>query len=78
MSRPRLRDAVRAIVLDPDERVLLVRFELPERVADPWLRALTEAALGASIPVLLGGHTLVGPGIRLVVGPARRSGAAWT
>ena len=51
---------------------------LPERVADPWLRALTEAALEASIPVLLGGHTLVGPGIRLVVGPARRSGAAWT
>jgi 8-oxo-dGTP pyrophosphatase MutT (NUDIX family) len=25
----RLRDAVRAVVLDPDERVLLVRFEFP-------------------------------------------------
>jgi 8-oxo-dGTP diphosphatase len=28
---PRLRDAARAVVLDPDRRVLLVRFELPER-----------------------------------------------
>jgi 8-oxo-dGTP diphosphatase len=29
MSEPRLRPAVRAIVLDPDDRVLLVRFEFP-------------------------------------------------
>ena len=34
---------------------------LPERVADPWLRDLTASAAGARIPVLLGGHTLVGP-----------------
>jgi ADP-ribose pyrophosphatase YjhB (NUDIX family) len=34
VSELRLRDAARAIVLDPDDRVLLVRFELPERVAD--------------------------------------------
>jgi ADP-ribose pyrophosphatase YjhB (NUDIX family) len=27
-----LRDAVRGVVLDPDDRVLLVRFELPHRV----------------------------------------------
>jgi len=39
---------------------------LPHRIADPWLRALTAAALAAPIPVLLGGHTLVGPGIRLL------------
>jgi 8-oxo-dGTP diphosphatase len=26
---PRLRDAVRAVVVDPDDRVLLVRFEFP-------------------------------------------------
>ena len=35
---------------------------LPERIADPWLRALTASAAAAPIPVLLGGHTLVGPG----------------
>jgi hypothetical protein len=39
---------------------------LPHLIADPWLRALTAAALAAPIPVLLGGHTLVGPGIRLL------------
>jgi len=39
---------------------------LADRVGDPWLRALTEAALAAPIPVLLGGHTLVGPGVRLL------------
>ncbi len=42
---------------------------LPGRVRDPWLRALTAAAAGAPIPVLLGGHSLVGPGLHLVVGP---------
>ena len=41
---------------------------LPDRVEDPWLRALTESAANARIPVLLGGHTLVGPGIRLIMG----------
>ena len=40
---------------------------LPGRIADPWLRSLTESALGASIPILLGGHSLVGPGIRLAL-----------
>jgi hypothetical protein len=39
---------------------------LPERIDDPWLRALTASAAAASIPVLLGGHTLVGPGLRLL------------
>ena len=43
---------------------------LHERVADPWLRALTQSAADASIPVLLGGHTLVGPGLRLALGRA--------
>ncbi len=37
-------------------------------VVDPWLRALTASASGALIPVVLGGHTLVGPGARLVAG----------
>ncbi len=45
---------------------------LPDRIADPWLRALTAAAATAPIPVLLGGHTLVGPGLRLLVGPRLR------
>jgi CTP:molybdopterin cytidylyltransferase MocA len=45
---------------------------LVDRVADPWLAALTRSAAEASIPVLLGGHTLVGPGLRLILGPRRR------
>jgi hypothetical protein len=40
---------------------------LPDRIADPWLRDLTTSALEAPIPVLLGGHTLVGPGVRLAL-----------
>jgi hypothetical protein len=44
---------------------------LADRVTDPWLRSLTAAAAEAPIPVLLGGHTLVGPGLRLVLGSAR-------
>jgi hypothetical protein len=49
---------------------------LPEAVADPWLRELTASAVAAPIPILLGGHTLVGPGARLVVGGPPR-GARW-
>lgn len=41
---------------------------LAERVADPWLRELTRAAADAPIPIVLGGHTLVGPGVRLLAG----------
>jgi hypothetical protein len=40
---------------------------LHERVADPWLAAVTKSALDAPIPIVLGGHTLVGPGIRLAL-----------
>jgi hypothetical protein len=46
-------------------------------VTDPWLRELTASAVAAPIPILLGGHTLVGPGVRLVVGGPPR-GARWT
>jgi hypothetical protein len=47
---------------------------LADRVEDPWLAALTHSAVTAPIPVLLGGHSLVGPGIRLAFrrGRARR------
>jgi hypothetical protein len=44
---------------------------LPDRIADPWLRALTEAARDAAIPIVLGGHSLVGPGLRLALGKGR-------
>lgn len=47
---------------------------LAGRIADPWLRALTEAARDAPIPIVLGGHSLVGPGLRLVFGKGR----TWT
>jgi hypothetical protein len=43
----------------------------PESIADPWLRQLTEAAASAPIPVVLGGHTLVGPGLRLALAARR-------
>jgi hypothetical protein len=45
---------------------------LPDRVADPWLRELTRSAATATIPILLGGHTLVGPGLRLALRRERR------
>ena len=37
-------------------------------VADPWLAELTAAAAGGPLPIILGGHTLVGPGVRLIAG----------
>jgi len=46
---------------------------LSNRVTDPWLRALTLAAVEAPVPVVLGGHSLVGPGLRLALRPARGS-----
>jgi hypothetical protein len=44
---------------------------LPEGIRDPWLRKLTRSAREAPIPVLLGGHSLVGPGVRLAIRNAR-------
>jgi hypothetical protein len=44
---------------------------LADRVRDPWLRALTASARDSAVPVLLGGHTLVGPGLRLALGRGR-------
>ena len=40
---------------------------LHERIADSWLRELARSAAEAEIPIVLGGHTLVGPGLRLAV-----------
>jgi hypothetical protein len=45
---------------------------LAGRVRDPWLAELTAAAVDAPVPVLLGGHSLVGPGLRLALGAGPR------
>jgi hypothetical protein len=42
---------------------------LPDAVTDPWLAALTRAAADAPVPIALGAHTLVGPGIRVLLSP---------
>ena len=44
---------------------------LSDRIRDPWLRALTRAAADSRVPILLGGHTLVGPGLRLALRPPK-------
>ncbi|HEY6014256.1 MAG TPA: hypothetical protein VIU37_09615, partial [Candidatus Limnocylindrales bacterium] len=49
---------------------------LADRVEDPWLRELTRAAATSRIPILLGGHSLVGPGVRLLLGA--RGARRWT
>jgi hypothetical protein len=45
----------------------------PDGIADPWLRALTRSAAEAAIPILLGAHTLVGPGIPVLLRRARNA-----
>jgi hypothetical protein len=40
---------------------------LIDSIRDPWLRSLTESARSAAVPIVLGGHTLVGPGVRLAL-----------
>lgn len=42
---------------------------LSDQIRDPWLRALTTSAANSRVPILLGGHTLVGPGLRLALRP---------
>lgn len=51
---------------------------LPNRIRDPWLRALTASAVDAPIPVLLGGHSLVGPGVRLLLQGGSTGRQSWT
>jgi hypothetical protein len=41
-------------------------------IGDPWLRALTAAAAESPVPILLGGHSLVGPGLRLALAQRAR------
>jgi len=42
------------------------------KIGDAWLRAITRAAADAPIPILLGAHTLVGPGIPVLLRGVRR------
>jgi hypothetical protein len=51
---------------------------LPEAIRDRWLRDLTAAAIAAPIPVLLGGHSLVGPGARLLFARTRVGRGRWS
>lgn len=46
---------------------------LPDRIHHPWLRELTLAALQAPVPIVLGGHSLVDSGTRLLLGRGRPS-----
>ena len=41
---------------------------LADRVRDPWLRQLTLHAWAHEVPIALGAHTLVGPGLLLALG----------
>jgi hypothetical protein len=48
---------------------------LPEAIADPFIRRFTEAAMACPIPVVLGGHSLVSGGLRVLLDAAwARSG----
>lgn len=44
----------------------------PGEISDDWLRALSVSAASSSIPIALGAHSLVGPGIALVLGAGAR------
>jgi hypothetical protein len=40
---------------------------LHDRIDDLWLRGLTRSAAEAPVPIVLGGHTLVGPGLQVAL-----------
>ncbi len=54
----------------PDEERFASDFGDHARVATAWLRELTEAAAGAPVPFLLGGHALVSDGLQIIVAAA--------
>lgn len=39
----------------------------PAKITDPFVRALTEAAMGAPVPVIMGGHSLVSGGMYALI-----------
>lgn len=48
----------------------------PSRIRDPWVRAYTEAALTAPVPILSGGHSMVAGGLWLLAEDAVAACAA--
>jgi hypothetical protein len=49
---------------------------LADHVRDPWLAELTASAAAAALPILLGGHGLVGPGARFALRGGRAQDGA--
>jgi len=45
----------------------------PADIGDQWLRELTQSAADADLPILFGGHSLVGPGVPLLLRGAAAS-----
>jgi len=39
----------------------------PEKIGEPFVRALTEAAMNAPLPVIMGGHSLVAGGMYALI-----------
>ena len=58
------RDEIAALVLSQTAAIDLLE---PDSISDRCLRSLTSAAAGAPSPIQLGAHTLVGPGIPLLL-----------
>ncbi len=56
----------------PEEDRFASDFGDDGRVGTPWLAELTRAAREASVPFVLGGHTLISDGMRILVGAAWR------
>jgi hypothetical protein len=54
----------------PDEERFASDFLDVAPLETPWLKELTEAAAGSSVPFLLGGHALVSDGLRILVDAA--------
>ena len=59
-----------AVAWPPEEERFASDFGDHTRIGTPWLRELTEAAAGASVPFLFGGHALVSDGLRLIMAAA--------
>lgn len=49
---------------------------LPEQITDPWVREFTEAVMSSSIPIVLGGHSLVSGGVWALSERVRSAGSA--
>lgn len=54
----------------PEEERFASDFGHHPSITTPWLRELTQAAAGANVPFLFGGHALVSDGLRLIVAAA--------